>query len=121
MDDRRMHIGELAERTGLSQRTIRHYDEIGILAPTRTDGGFRLYTPADEERLLLIRRMEPLGYTLEEMRALLEVVDELAARPDDASTRARFESIRAEAIERRARLSQQLAAADEFVARLLER
>lgn len=120
-DERRMHIGELAERTRLSQRTIRHYDEVGILAPARTDGGFRLYTPADEERLLLIRRMKPLGYTLEEMRALLEVVDDLTARPHDASTRVRFETFRAEAIERRARLSEQLAAADEFVARLLER
>lgn len=43
-----MHIGELAERTGLSLRTIRHYDEIGILkASGCTEGGFRIYTTAD--------------------------------------------------------------------------
>ena len=40
-----MHIGELAERTGLSLRTIRHYDDVGLLPATaRTDGGFGLYT-----------------------------------------------------------------------------
>ena len=46
-----MHIGELAERTGLSLRTIRHYDDVGLLpAAARTDGGFRLYTEADCDR-----------------------------------------------------------------------
>ncbi len=115
---RTMHIGELAERTGLSHRTIRHYDEVGILTPDRTEGGFRLYSTADEERLLLIRRMKPLGYSLEESRELLEVVDALAAQPTDAELRARVEAVRAEAAERRDRLRAQLAAADEFVARL---
>ena len=60
-----MHIGELAERTALSQRTIRHYDEIGLLTPSgRSEGGFRLYTEGDLGRLLLIRRMKPLGLSL---------------------------------------------------------
>lgn len=118
--ERAMHIGELAERTGLSHRTIRHYDEVGLLAPGRTEGGFRLYGHDDQERLLLIRRMKPLGYALEEMRTLLDTVDALAARPDDPELRSRLEAVRSEAVERRARLSQRLAAADEFVARLLE-
>ncbi|MCR2791998.1 MerR family transcriptional regulator [Microbacterium sp. zg.Y625] len=114
-----MQIGELAERTALSHRTIRHYDEIGLLVPTgRTEGGFRLYTRTDEERLLLIRRMKPLGYTLEEMADLLRVVDALSAHPEDPAMRARLHEIRAEAVERRERLAQQLAAAYEFVARL---
>lgn len=118
MDDRTMHIGELAERTGLSQRTIRHYDEVGILTPARTDGGFRLYRRADEERLLLIRRMKPLGYTLDEMRELLEVVDALLADPVDAAARTRLDDVRAEAAARRATLAAQVAAADEFLERL---
>ncbi len=71
-----MHIGELAEKTGLSLRTIRHYDEVGLLkASARTDGGFRLYSPDDFTRLMLIRRMKPLGFTLDEMTALLAVID----------------------------------------------
>jgi DNA-binding transcriptional MerR regulator len=114
-----MHIGELAERTGLSLRTLRHYDEIDLLTPSgRSEGGFRLYTADDESRLLLIRRMKPLGYSLETMRDLLKVIDGLAADPDDDQLRAHLEAIRAEAIERRDRLRGQLAAADEFVEQL---
>ena len=76
-----MHIGELADRTGLSLRTLRHYDEIGLLkASGRSEGGFRLYTASDLSRLMLIRRMKPLGFTLEEMAELLLLIDGLAAR-----------------------------------------
>ena len=117
-----MHIGELAERTGLSLRTLRHYDEIGLLTPSgRTEGGFRLYTDEDEARLLLIRRMKPLGYSLEAMRELLEVIDGLQADPTDAELRSRLESIKAEALERRDRLRKQLSAADEFIDQLQHR
>ncbi|MBD8219533.1 MerR family transcriptional regulator [Microbacterium sp. CFBP 13617] len=121
-DARPMQIGELAERTGLSIRTLRHYDEIGLLVPSaRSDGGFRLYTPDDESRLLLIRRMKPLGYSLEQMGELLSVVDGLADRPEDDALGERLEAIRTEAMERRETLRRQLDAADEFVAQLAAR
>ncbi|WP_408669719.1 MerR family transcriptional regulator [Sanguibacter biliveldensis] len=75
-----MHIGALAERTGMSLRTLRHYDETGLLKPSgRSEGGFRLYTDDDLARLLVIRRMKPLGFSLDEMADLLEVVDRLRA------------------------------------------
>lgn len=119
MTEETMQIGKLADRTGMSIRSLRHYDEIGLLVPsTRTEGGFRLYTFEDEERLLLIRRMKPLGYSLEQMRELLDVVDELEAHPEDTENRARLDEIRAEALERQAKLRKQVAAADEFVERL---
>ncbi|MBF4457918.1 MerR family transcriptional regulator [Pseudoclavibacter sp. VKM Ac-2867] len=119
MTEETMQIGKLADRTGMSIRSLRHYDEIGLLVPSaRTEGGFRLYTAEDEERLLLIRRMKPLGYSLEQMRELLDVVDELAAHPENAGNRARLEEIRSEALERQAKLRKQVAAADEFVERL---
>ncbi|PPF78443.1 MerR family transcriptional regulator [Pseudoclavibacter sp. Z016] len=119
MTEETMQIGKLADRTGMSIRSLRHYDEIGLLVPSaRTEGGFRLYTAEDEERLLLIRRMKPLGYSLEQMRALLDVVDELAAHPENAGNRTRLEEIRSEALERQAKLQKQVAAADEFVDRL---
>ncbi len=119
---RPMQIGELAERTGLSIRTLRHYDEIGLLRPSaRSEGGFRLYTADDESRLLLIRRMKPLGYSLEQMGELLAVVDGLAAAPRDDDLRARLDGIREEAITRRDGLRRQLAAADDFLAQLAER
>lgn len=114
-----MHIGELAERTGLSLRTLRHYDDIGLLTPSgRTDGGFRLYTDDDESRLLLIRRMKPLGYSLEAMGELLDVIHGLERSPDDDSLKTRLAEIKTEALERRDRLRHQLTAADEFVAQL---
>jgi MerR family transcriptional regulator, copper efflux regulator len=78
-----MHIGEVAERIGLSLRTIRYYEEVGLLTPSaRTQGGFRLYTEADASRLQLVKDMKPLGFSLDEMRDLLGVLDRL----DDAGT-----------------------------------
>jgi MerR family copper efflux transcriptional regulator len=73
-----MQIGEVADRVGLSLRTIRHYDEVGLVPPSaRSEGGFRLYTEPDVARLALIMRMKPLGFTLDEMRALLATLDAL--------------------------------------------
>ena len=119
VSDEVMQIGELAERAEMSLRTIRHYDEVGLLKPSaRTDGGFRLYTEQDLARLLVIRRMKPLGYTLEEMGAVLRVVDALEADPDDAIKRAELDEIRAEAQRRRDRLREQAAMADDFLAQL---
>lgn len=111
-----MHIGELAERTGLSLRTIRHYDEVGLLKPSgRSEGGFRLYSAEDLERLLLIRRMKPLGYTLEQMAELLAVIDGASAV---GGAEAALERFRVDARTRRERLAEQVAMADEFIARL---
>ncbi|MFI9534370.1 MerR family transcriptional regulator [Nocardia fusca] len=78
-----LQIGQVAERTELSIKTIRHYEEVGLVIPSaRSAGGFRLYTAVDVERLLVIRRMKPLGFSLTEMKQLLdafEVVDDPAA------------------------------------------
>ncbi|WP_261570601.1 MerR family transcriptional regulator [Frankia gtarii] len=82
-------IGDVAERVGLSLRTVRYYEEAGLLMPVgRTVGGFRLYDADAIERLLLIRKMKPLGFTLEEMRSLLTLRDELATPDLAADTRA---------------------------------
>lgn len=73
-----MQIGEVAERTGLSLRTIRHYEDVGVVAPSeRSLGGFRLYTEAEVRRLALVRRMRPLGFCLEDVRELLDVLEKL--------------------------------------------
>ncbi|UYB39143.1 MerR family transcriptional regulator [Streptomyces sp. Je 1-4] len=78
MDSKHMQIGEVAARTELSLRTIRHYEETGLVVPSaRSQGGFRLYTETDVARLLVIRRMKPLGFTLDQMRDLLEATDRL--------------------------------------------
>lgn len=82
-----MQIGEVAALTNLSLRTIRHYEEIGLVVPSgRTAGGFRLYAGADVDRLRLVRRMKPF-LSLEETKDLLEVLETvsfLGDEPEDA-------------------------------------
>jgi DNA-binding transcriptional MerR regulator len=81
-----MQIGEVAERVGLSLRTVRYYEEMGLLEPEkRTEGGFRLYTDAHVERLALIKRMKPLGFSVQEMCQLLDARDTAASPADDAA------------------------------------
>ncbi|MBW0105477.1 MerR family transcriptional regulator [Pseudonocardia sp. KRD291] len=75
-----MQIGEAANRVGLSLRTMRHWDEVGLAVPSaRSVGGFRLYTEADLERLLVIKTFKPLELSLEQMRELLATMDAVAA------------------------------------------
>lgn len=77
-----VHIGEVVERTGLSHRTLRYYEEMGLITPVaRTDGGFRLYDQAGIDRLLLIKPMKPLGFAIEDMRRLLDALD-VISNPD---------------------------------------
>jgi len=116
-----MHIGELAERAEMSLRTIRHYDEVGLLVPSgRTSGGFRVYTEQDLERLLVIRRMKPLGFTLDEMAELLRVVDGLAAKaPGEApALAARLDEFLVDARARHAKLVERAGMAEEFIGTL---
>jgi DNA-binding transcriptional MerR regulator len=73
-----MQIGEVAARVGLSLRTIRHWDEVGLVVPSeRSAGGFRLYNEADIERLTLVKTLKPLDFSLEQMRELLDTIDGL--------------------------------------------
>jgi MerR family transcriptional regulator, copper efflux regulator len=113
-----MHIGEVAERTELSLRSLRHWDEVGLLQPSgRSEGGFRLYTEDDVAKILAIRRMKPLGFSLEEMASATR---DLEALPD-AAARERLAGVLEDAAERRATLQRQLDMADEFIAGLSER
>ncbi|WP_404313259.1 MerR family transcriptional regulator [Agrococcus terreus] len=114
-----MHIGELAERTGMSLRSLRHWDEVGLVPPSgRTDGGFRLYTEADEARVRLLMRMKPLRFTLEEMAELARALDRSPADPLAALPVERADWFRRESRERRDRVERQLADADAVVALL---
>ncbi|QFG23452.1 MerR family transcriptional regulator [Actinomadura sp. WMMB 499] len=123
MDGRHMQIGEVADRTGLSLRTIRHYEDVGVALPTaRSQGGFRLYTDDDVARLLVIKRMKPLDFTLEEMRDLLTVLDELRSPDTGADARAglaaRLAAYRALVEERCAKIRARLSDAERFSAEL---
>lgn len=72
--ERFFRIGEAAERTGLTQRTIRYYEELGLLAPpSRTQGDFRLFSESDITRLQEISRLKQLlGFSLAEIRKIVD-------------------------------------------------
>lgn len=66
--ERALRIGEVAERTGLTRRTLRHYDELGLLVPSgRSSSDYRLYSEADLVRLLQIQSLKALGLNLAEI------------------------------------------------------
>src|SRR6266540_6106227 len=69
-----LQIGEVAERTGVTQRTLRFYEEKGLLKPpTRMEGGFRLYSEEDVARVEQIRQLQKLlGLSLAEIKEMVE-------------------------------------------------
>ena len=80
-----LQIGEVADRTGVTQRTLRFYEEKGLLRPpTRMEGGFRLYSEDDVQRVEQIRRLQNLlGITLAEIKEMVdaeEMLQELKAQ-----------------------------------------
>lgn len=123
MGGKHMQIGEVADRTGLSLRTIRHYEEVGLAPPTaRSQGGFRLYTDDDVARLLVIKRMKPLDFSLEEMLDLLTILDRLqdddTGEADRTELTKRLTVYRALVEERCAKIRARLADAEQFSAEL---
>ena len=91
----RFQIGEVAERTGVTQRTLRFYEEKGLVhPPERMDGGFRLYSEDDVSRIEYIKQLQDLlGFTLSEIKEMVEAEELLqqinaTRRPDrDLPTR----------------------------------
>jgi len=80
-----LQIGEVAERTGVTQRTLRFYEEKGLLRPpSRMDGGFRLYSEDDVRRVEQIRKLQNLlGVTLADIKEMVdagEMLRELRAQ-----------------------------------------
>lgn len=78
--DKRYQIGEVADRTGVTQRTLRFYEEKGLLnPPERMEGGFRLYSDKDIERIQFIKRLQDLlGFKLSEIKEMVDA-EELRA------------------------------------------
>lgn len=68
-----MKIGDVSKQTGCKIETIRYYERIGVIDPPPRRGAYRDYGPRDIERLRFVRRARELGFSLEEVRALLDL------------------------------------------------
>ncbi len=76
-DMKGLQRAELARRTGCNLETVRYYEKVGLLpAPPRTTAGYRRYDANHERRLRFVLRARELGFCLDEVRALLRLVDE---------------------------------------------
>lgn len=120
-DDQLLRIGDAAELVGLSLRTVRYWEEIGLVEPSaRSKGGFRLYSATDLRRLLIIRAMKPLGLTLEQMRQLLSTMDAVRRPQADVEAHAALVVHRTDLENRIAQMEQDLVDARRLLAALEE-
>lgn len=122
-----LQIGEVAERTGVTQRTLRFYEEKGLLEPpSRLEGGFRLYSEEDVRRVEEIKRLQTLlGFTLADIKEMVEaeaIKMQIRAeyRKDAEISERRAKLMRAVEVTRRqaAVIDQKLAALQEMKAQL---
>jgi DNA-binding transcriptional MerR regulator len=129
-DEPYLQIGEVAERTGVTQRTLRFYEEKGLLKPpTRMEGGFRLYSEADIRRLERIRNLQQLlGFPLAQIKEMVdadEVKMQLRAeyRPEAEASEKKAQILKAiEVTERQLELINEKATAiEDMQAKLEER
>lgn len=69
-----LQIEEVAQKTGLTKRTLRYYEDIELITPVRTDGGYRLYTDVDLDRVTRIKELKgSLGFSLSEIKNILDL------------------------------------------------
>jgi MerR family transcriptional regulator, copper efflux regulator len=71
-----MNIGAAEHASGLPAKTIRYYEDIGLLVPARRDNGYRDYDPTDVHKLAFLKRSRGLGFTIEECRALMSLYED---------------------------------------------
>lgn len=71
-----MNIGKVAEKSGLPAKTIRYYEDIGLITPDRRDNGYRDYSEIDGEKLLFLQRARSLGFSIEDCRTLLSLYED---------------------------------------------
>ena len=84
-----MNIGTAAEASGLPAKTIRYYEEIGLVAPARRDNGYRDYDEADVHRLRFLHRARGLGFSIDDCRHLLSLYDDKHRASADVKALAR--------------------------------
>ncbi|MCF6305814.1 MAG: Cu(I)-responsive transcriptional regulator [Rhodobacteraceae bacterium] len=84
-----MNIGNAAVESGLPAKTIRYYEEIGLVSPDRSDNGYRDFSQDHLHKLSFVQRARSLGFTVEECRALLSLYEDRDRASADVKTMAR--------------------------------
>ena len=71
-----MNIGNASSRSGLPAKTIRYYEDIGLVTPLRDSNGYRSFREAEVHKLAFLGRARAIGFTIEDCRALLELYED---------------------------------------------
>ncbi|OLF18215.1 MerR family transcriptional regulator [Actinophytocola xanthii] len=100
-----MRIGELADRTGVSVRSLRYYEDQGLLVPTRTAGGHRTYPETALDRVIRIQELYAAGLNSAKIFDILPCMRDVDGRPSERATPRLVDRLRAE----RARIDRQIA------------
>ena len=78
-----MNIGQASEHSGLAPKTIRYYEDIGLIRPDRGGNGYRDYAEADIHKLRFLQRSRGLGFSVEECRQLLALYEDKSRASSD--------------------------------------
>lgn len=78
-----MNIGEVSDASGLPAKTIRYYEDIGLVRPARSENGYRHFREADLHKLVFLSRARSLGFTIEDCRTLLSLYEDRARASAD--------------------------------------
>ncbi|MBY6003715.1 Cu(I)-responsive transcriptional regulator [Salipiger bermudensis] len=78
-----MNIGQVAERAGIPAKTIRYYEDIGLVRPQRSENGYRAFSEQDLHKLAFLARARALGFTIEDCRTLLGLYEDEARESAD--------------------------------------
>lgn len=78
-----MNIGQVAEQTGLPAKTIRYYEDIGLVTPKREANGYRVFCQSDAHKLAFLARARALGFSIEDCRNLLALWEDRSRESAD--------------------------------------
>jgi MerR family copper efflux transcriptional regulator len=71
-----VNVKDVSRATGLPSKTLRYYEEVGLVAPARADNGYRVYSETDVHKLAFVGRARSLGFSLDDCRALLSLYED---------------------------------------------
>ena len=92
-----MNIGEVAQSAGIPPKTIRYYEEIGLVKPPRDSNGYRVFRETDIHKLAFLARARSLGFSIEDCRTLIALYEDQGRASGDVKNVAKEHLLRIEA------------------------